>query len=155
MGKEQLSELEKHGWYFSVPRGVSMYPMIRNGKDIVEIRKLTEEPKRYDLVMYTRGPNEQGVIHRVLRKRKKDGVFVICGDNCWQLEYIRPERIYGIATRFCRKGTWHTVDEKPYLLYVHLWCDFYPVRAAILWCKWMVLCVLRKIRKTFFRKKTE
>ena len=149
MGKEQVSELEKHGWYLSVPRGVSMYPMIRNGKDIVEIRKPDRELKRYDLVMYTRGPNEQGVIHRVLRdQRRKKGVFIICGDNCWRLEYIKPERIHGIVTKFCRNGKWHTVDEKPYLLYVHLWCDFYHIRAGILWTKAMARRALGKIRRT-------
>ena len=144
MGREQLAELEKHGWYLSVPRSVSMLPMLRDGKDVVEIHELTAEPKRYDLVMYTAGPDEQGIIHRVLRK--KGDAFVICGDNCWKTEAVRPEKIRGIVTRFCRKGKWHTVDEKPYLAYVHLWCDLYPVRAAILWAKWAASRVLRKLR---------
>ena len=61
MGKAQLEQLEKEGNYYSVPRGISMWPMIRNKKDVVEIQKLEGLAKRYDLVMYVRGENRQGV----------------------------------------------------------------------------------------------
>jgi hypothetical protein len=74
MGKEQIEELESHGRYISVPSGISMRPMIRSRKDAVMIEKLSDEPKRYDLVMYIRG-NNQGVIHRVIRKRAEDYVI--------------------------------------------------------------------------------
>ena len=79
----------------SVPRGISMRPMIRGGKDAVVIEKLTDKLKRYDLVLYVRG-RELGVIHRVIRV--SDGKYIICGDNCWQLEYVRPDQIKGIVT---------------------------------------------------------
>ena len=34
MGKAQLEELNKCGKYFSVPRGISMWPMILNKEGI-------------------------------------------------------------------------------------------------------------------------
>lgn len=52
MGKAQLEQLEKHGMYVSVPRGVSMYPMIRERKDAVEIKKITCKPKQYVMRQY-------------------------------------------------------------------------------------------------------
>ena len=128
MGKEQLEELEKYGKYLSVPHGISMWPMIRNSKDIVEIRKIEKPPVRYDLVMYVR-PDSQGVIHRVLHPG--EDIYIINGDNCWQKERVKPEQIKGIVTRFCRKGKWHDVTEKKYLIYVHLMADLFFIRRPI------------------------
>ena len=81
MGKIQLEMLERDGRYISVPRGISMRPMIRGGQDAVVIEKLKDMPKRYDLVMYVRG-EEQGVIHRVIHAGSDR--YIICGDNCWK-----------------------------------------------------------------------
>ena len=68
MGKAQLEELEKHGYYFSVPQGVSMWPLVLNKQGILEIHKLEGPARRYDFVLYTRG-EEQGILHRVLHVR--------------------------------------------------------------------------------------
>lgn len=68
MGQIQFDMLERDGRYISVPKGISMRPMIRGGQDAVVIEKLTDKPKRYDLVVYVRG-KEQGVIHRVIHAR--------------------------------------------------------------------------------------
>ena len=132
MGKEQLEQLEKHGSYLSVPSGISMRPMIRGGRDAVLIKKLTQEPKRYDLVMYVR-QDLQGVIHRVVGF--KDGKYVIIGDNCWRYEHVRPEQIKGIVTEFCRKGKWHTVDERLYNLYVHTWVDLLFIKRPLFYAR--------------------
>ena len=132
MGKAQLEQLEKHGSYLSVPNGISMRPMIVGGRDAVLIKKLKNKPKRYDLVMYVR-PDYQGVIHRVVRYEK--GRYVIIGDNCWQLEYVKPEQIKGIVTEFCHKGKWHKTDEKIYSLYVRLWVDFLFLKRPIFYVR--------------------
>ena len=107
MGKIQFDMLERDGRYISVPKGISMRPMIKGGRDAVVIEKLTDRAKRYDLVVYVRG-EELGVIHRVIHARKNQ--YIICGDNCWQLEYVKPEQVKGIVTEYCHKGKWHSVD---------------------------------------------
>lgn len=150
MGKAQLEQLEKHGVYLSVPKGISMWPMIHNKQDVIEIHKLDHPAKRYDLVMYTRGKEQQGVVHRVLHVREKE--YVIAGDNCWQLEYIPHEKVAGIATRFCRKRKWYDVNNKGYLFYVHLWTDFFFIRCPILFIRDQCKRVVRKIKKTFISK---
>lgn len=142
MGKIQLEMLERDGRYISVPRGISMRPMIRGGRDAVVIEKLKDMPKRYDLVMYVRG-EEQGVIHRVIHAGSDR--YIICGDNCWKLEYVKPEQIKGIVTEYCRKGKWHDVSYLPYRLYVHLWVDF-------LFLKRPVFCIRDKIKNRLRRK---
>lgn len=143
MGYAQISELEKHGFYLSVPRGISMWPMIRNRRDIVEIRKLEQPPERYDLVMYTIG-DCQGVIHRVLYR--KGDFYVICGDNCWRKEYVKLEQIAGIATRFYRDGKWYSVTDTKYLIYVHLWTDLFFIRRPLFYCRDKVKRIIRKLK---------
>lgn len=144
MGKGQLAELEKHGFYLSVPKGVSMWPMIRGKRDVVEIHALQGPVKRYDIVLYIRG-EEQGVIHRVLRVRDTD--YIIAGDNCRQKEYVRHEQVKGIVTRFCRKGKWYDVDHKGYRIYARLWTDLFFIRRPFLY--------LRDGIKHLFYKKPE
>ena len=132
MGKIQFDMLERDGRYISVPKGISMRPMIKGGRDAVVIEKLTDRAKRYDLVVYVRG-EELGVIHRVIHARKNQ--YIICGDNCWQLEYVKPEQVKGIVTEYCHKGKWHSVDYFPYKLYVHLWVDLLFIKRSLFYVR--------------------
>lgn len=141
MGKAQLEELEKHGRYFSVPRGISMWPMIENKQGVVEVEKLTQKAKRYDLVMYIR-PNCQGVIHRVVRVY--DDHYIIVGDNCWQKEYVKTEQVKGIVVRFYRKGKWYDVNNKWYRLYVHLWVDLLFLKRPVFYIRDKIKHFVRK-----------
>ena len=128
MGKAQLDELERCGSYFSVPKGVSMWPMIPNKQGIVEIHRLERPARRYDLVLYIRS-KELGVIHRVLHVRESD--YIIAGDNCWQKEYVPRDKVVGIAVRFYRNGKWYEVTDWRYQVYVHLWTDLFFIRRVI------------------------
>lgn len=132
MGQIQFDMLERDGRYISVPKGISMRPMIRSGQDAVVIEKLTDKPKRYDLVVYVRG-SEQGVIHRVIHAH--DDKYIICGDNCWQFEYVLPEQIKGIVTEYCRKGKWHDVNYLPYRLYVRIWVDLIFLKRPVFYIR--------------------
>ncbi len=142
MGKIQFDLLERDGRYLSSPKGISMNPMIVQGRDAVLIEKLKEKPKRYDLVVYARNEN-LGVIHRVIHA--KDNEYIICGDNCWQLEYVKPEQIKGIVTEYCRKGKWHTVDNLPYKIYVHIWVDLLFIKRPLFYVRDKIK---RKLRRT-------
>lgn len=143
MGKAQLEELEKNGRYFSVPKGISMKPMINSKQGIVEIQKLTRPAKRYELVMYVR-PNGQGVIHRVIHAYPDH--YLIIGDNCWQKEYVRAEQVKGLAVRFYRNGKWYETDNRWYRLYVHLWVDFLFLRRPLFYVRDRIKHFIRKTR---------
>lgn len=132
MGKAQIDVLERDGRYISVPNGISMRPMIRSKEDAVVVEKLKDKPKRYDLILYIRG-KEQGVIHRVIKY--KNNQYVICGDNCWQLEYVNLNQIKGIVTEYCRKGKWHKVNNIIYKIYVHLWVDLLFIKRPIFYIR--------------------
>ncbi len=144
MGKAQLGELERHGMYLSVPRGVSMWPMILDREGIVEIRRLDHPAERYDVVLYVRG-GDLGVIHRVLHACGDH--YIIAGDNCWQKEYVPAEQVAGIATRFYRKGKWYEVTDRRYLLYARLWTDLFFIRRPLLYLRDRAKRALRRIRR--------
>ena len=85
--------------------------------------------KKYDVVLYKRGENY--ILHRILRVLP-DG-YIIAGDNNTLLEYdIKDEQIIGVMVRVIRDGKEIRMTEKKYRLYVHIWCDFYPVRMILL-----------------------
>lgn len=152
MGKAQLEELEKRGMYLSVPSGRSMWPMLRSRQDIVEIRRLERPAKRYDVVLYLRGEDRDGVLHRVLHVREQD--YVIAGDNCWWKEYIPKERVAGIATRFYRKGRWYEMDHRGYRLYVHLWTDLFFLRSPLLYVREKARALLGRLKRALLKQKS-
>ena len=144
MGKAQFEMLERDRRYISVPKGISMRPMIKGKQDAVVIEKIKEKPKRYDLVIYVRG-EELGVIHRIIHV--KEDHYIICGDNCWQLEYVKPEQIKGIVTEYCRNGKWHNVNNIPYKIYVHLWVDLLFIKRPIFYFRDKIKRKFKEIEK--------
>lgn len=145
MSKTLVEELKKHGMYVSTPKGVSMNPMLVQNESAFEIRSLTRTPARYDVVIYMRD-NGTNVLHRVLGRQGE--YFVINGDNCWQREYVRPEQIEGILTRFYRRGRWHSVTERSYRVYAHLVADFFFIRRPILYLRDRLKRVGRRLKRT-------
>lgn len=145
MGLAQLRELEKHGFYLSAPKGVSMNPMLYQNDSVAEIHAIKSTPQKYDVVMYIRSDGV-GVIHRILYHQ--GDYFIINGDNCWQKEYVKEEQIYGIVTRFYRRGKWHSCDERMYRFYSHLMVDLFCIRRMVLWVRDYCTRILRKIKHT-------
>ncbi|MGN1481193.1 S24/S26 family peptidase [Porcipelethomonas sp.] len=126
-------EIQRTGRLIYTNVGDSMMPLIRQGKDLVIIEKAVGRLKKYDVPLYKRDSG-QYVLHRILKVRE-DG-YVICGDNRWQKEYgITDRNIIGVLTGIVRDGKTISVNDKKYRIYVHLWCDFFPVRAFILHAK--------------------
>ena len=119
-----------------------MLPLLRPHKDIVEIRPKGEgRCRRYDVVLYRVGGRY--VLHRVLRVRPAD--YVIVGDHNIRPEYgVTDAHILGVMTRVIRDGRELGMDQWRYRLYVHLWCDLFPLRAAILYLKTLVKKAARK-----------
>ena len=116
--------LEREGRLVYTNVGISMLPLLRQGKDLFVVEKRGPERLRAgDVVLYRRPPN-QYVLHRIVKVRERD--YVILGDNCVNREYgITDEDILGVLTGFVREGKHHTVTEKGYRLY-----SFLMVRGA-------------------------
>ena len=128
MNKTTYEEyLAEHGELTYTNVGVSMLPMLKQGRDLFTLRETTEERcKKYDVVLY-RAKNGRYVLHRVVEVREED--YVILGDNCLNKEYgITDADILAVLTRFVRKGKEYSVTDKAYLRYARFWYAIYPVR---------------------------
>ena len=142
MTYEQL--LDRDGQFTFTNRGISMLPLLREGKDLFVIRK--KGPERCtagEVALYRRPPN-QYVLHRVIQVREDD--YVILGDNCVNKEYgITDSDIIGIMSGFVRSGERHTTEETGYRIYTFLIMHTIPVRVFIKKCALRFKCVLKRM----------
>lgn len=135
-------EINRTGRLVYTNLGHSMMPLLRQHKDLMIIEKPVGRLKKYDAPLYKR-ENGQYVLHRILKVREHD--YVICGDHCWVKEYgITDRQIIGVLTAVVRDGKTIPVTDRRYLAYVHLWCDFFYVRAFLLRAKSRLLRLKRK-----------
>ncbi len=111
--------LENNGSLTYTNVGVSMLPLLREGRDLFTVRKKGEERcRKGDVVLYRRPPDKY-VLHRVVEVRPDS--YVILGDNCVSREYgITDSDILGVMTGFVRDGKQHSTDEAGYRLYTAL-----------------------------------
>ena len=149
MDREKLTPLFKDGHYYSVPRGVSMWPLIKTPNCVVHIVPVDRELKRYDVALYHRKSTDQYVLHRILKV--EDDHYIFYGDNCWRKEVIPKEQVVGIATKYNRRGRWIDADNIWLKVYAHIWCDPLIVRRAILRLRDEVKKVLRRVKKLWKR----
>ena len=137
--------LSERGYIVYTCKGASMMPLLRQQRDIIEIRpKGYHRCKKYDVVLYKR--RENYILHRILRVLP-DG-YIIAGDNNTFLEYdIKDEQILGVMVRVIRDGKDIYMTDKKYRLYVHIWCDFYPVRIFLLGTKRKLRVIASRLKR--------
>lgn len=138
-------ELNRKGSFTYTNVGISMLPLLCQGRDLFTISKKQGRCKRFDVVLYKRPPASY-VLHRVVEVREDS--YVILGDNCINKEYgIKDEDIIGVMTSFVRKGKEYPVTNKGYCIYARVWYFLYPVRK--MWMKAKIKALSR------FRKRNE
>lgn len=145
--------LEQDGKLVYTNVGVSMRPLIRQGRDVLIIEKTQPDNlKRFDSVLFCR-PNIKGrgeyVLHRIL-KLMPNGDYFIAGDNCCEGEIVKPDLILGVLTGINRAEKPVNFNGFLYKTYIVLWCAPYHLRFAILRTKRFFKRFLRAI---FYRLK--
>lgn len=125
--------LERYGVLTYRFKGVSMLPMLRQGKDTFTVAKKTQARcKKYDVALYRRG--QEYVLHRVVKVLPQG--YVILGDNCLRKEYgITDGDILGVLTAFTRGDKTVPVESRGYRLYARVWYWLYPVRFCVKWLR--------------------
>ncbi len=139
-------ELDRHGTYASVTRGVSMRPLFKTGRDMVIIRKPEGELKKYDVALYRDGKGKY-ILHRVIAV--KEDFYIIRGDNTYVRERVPKERVIGVLSEFNRRGKHHQVTDKSYKLYARVWNFLYLPRAAA----YYTLRTVKRTARKIFKKK--
>lgn len=143
--------LERDGQLVYTNRGVSMKPLLREGRDLMVVRRRgPERAGRLDVVLFKRfvAPDRVDyVLHRVLRVND-DGSYWIVGDNCLSGEKIPEENVLGILTAVIRDGKRTVpVTNLTYRIYSRLWCAWPPFRVTIVRAYRFIRRVWRRLLK--------
>ena len=136
--------LENDGEFKLSPKGTSMLPLIRQGRDSVVLKRNFEKGAlKHDIAFYKRASGAF-VLHRVM-KIAKDGTYVMCGDNQTSLEFgIKREQIIGYVSGVYRDGKYLSAKSFRYRAYVFFWCIM-PFRKLCRYCA--------AVKRRIFRKK--
>lgn len=122
------------------PKGISMLPMLRQGKDSVVLSPITGRLEKYDLPLYQRTDGHY-ILHRVIRVGE---TYTCMGDNQFVEEPgLTHDQMIGLVTGFYRGDRHHSVNEPLYRLYCHLW--FHTRRIRHFWRRG--ICFLRRCLK--------
>ena len=111
--------LASGGEFRLYPHGISMLPLLRQGRDSVSLRQVDSPIRKGDILFYQR-PDGSFVLHRV-RAVKPDGLTMI-GDNQTLPERgVSPDWVIGRVTRIFRDDKEVICDGLRYRLYRKLW----------------------------------
>ena len=119
------------------PRGTSMLPMLREGKDSVILSAPQGELKKYDIPLYRRKDGTYA-LHRVIAIG--DYSYVCIGDNQYFAETVYHHQVIAVVTAFKKNGRLLTVDNRRYRIYVALRMYMRPAR-------YFLIRVKRKIKR--------
>lgn len=120
-------KLQSGGAVTFTPNGTSMLPMLRDGEDVVVLKKPEGRLHLFDVPLYRR-ENGQYVLHRVI-DFERDGSYVLCGDNQFAKERgIQDSQIIAVMTAFYRKGKAYSMTSLRYRAYVNFWYYTRPFR---------------------------
>ena len=137
--------LDTHDFLVYSNKGVSMLPMLKQGRDLMIVRhkRPDERLKKYDVAIYIR-PLHSYVLHRIVKVEERGYVFL--GDNCENKEPgIREEQVIAVLTAFVHKGKQIDVSNKGYRLYSRFWYYIFPLRMAVRKSKRFTIRILRKL----------
>ena len=112
------TEIEKKGAISIIPKGNSMWPFLKNGKQSVIIEKVSEKPCKYDVIMYSR-PTGEMVLHRIIEVL--DNSFVVSGDSHLTVEEVELSQVFGVMTGFFKKNQYLSAKDEKYLKSVEKW----------------------------------
>ncbi len=118
-------ELEEEGFLVYTSKGTSMLPLIKEGRDLLLIKRKDEKPKKNDIVLYKKAGKY--ILHRIIKVNGDR--YVLCGDNQIIADPdVREEDIFGILTGLKRKEKTLDFKSASYRIYLFFWCDLFFVR---------------------------
>ena len=143
-------ELKKSGKIIFTVKGVSMRPLFRANEDAIYVSSCNlDELKNLDIVLFNRVTpinGEQYVLHRIVGRRK-DGQFIVAGDNCTYFDVVDPKDILGVVKSAQRSNKPIKLSGLRYGLYKFFWCKPYQFRFLLLRINLKIRSIGSKIKK--------
>lgn len=106
-------------------RGVSMRPLLREGRDSVVLSPLCGRLEKGDIALYRRNDGSY-VLHRVAAVG--DGAYSFVGDNQYILESVADGQIIAVVSAIRRDGRLFDCTNLAYRTYTVLWQASRPMR---------------------------
>ena len=123
------------------PVGISMLPMLRQGRDCVILKPISGKLEKYDIPLYQRDDGHY-VLHRIV---KVGETYTCMGDNQFHKETgVRQDQLIAVVASFTRDGDSRGVDSMTYRIYCRFWHYSRPVR-------WLYRGVKRRLHRIFGR----
>lgn len=154
---EELSELialqlESGGVARLTVTGCSMLPLLRHGKDAVELTAITGNEKKGDILLYRR-KNGQFVLHRAIAETQTG--FLCCGDNQAQKETVDRDQLLAVVCGYLRGGKHYTLRHFPYRVYTAAWVGLFPLRRYYIAIRRRLGKLRSRLRRMLRRKRHE
>lgn len=118
--------LNEQGYFVYTNVGTSMMPLLRERRDLIEIRRKERPVKKYDIALYKR--EDKYILHRCI-KVLSNGRYIFAGDNNDYKEYdVTDDMILGTMASVLRNGKRITVDTRSFRIYSHFCVDLFPIK---------------------------
>lgn len=122
-------QLKERGRASLTVTGDSMYPMLHNCRDQVELIPVSCRQEEKDVILYCRD-NGRYILHRIVALTR-DG-YICCGDNQWKKEFVRHDQLLAVVDGFTRNEKKYTLHHVGYRLYAAVWVGLFPIRRHLL-----------------------
>ena len=128
------------------PRGISMLPMLVQGRDSVILSPVTGALKKYDIPLYKRTDGSY-ILHRIVGV--SGDTYTCSGDNQFRKEQgVKHENVLAVVSAFTRKGKTRSVKSFTYRIYCRFWHYSRPFRRRLSAVKRRIFCNKHKNKET-------
>ena len=112
--------------------GTSMLPLLKEGRDLVELESCSQERlKKGNVVLYKKNDGTL-VLHRII-KTENGEFFTVLGDHQFKnAERVNKNQIIAVACGFFIKGRYVNEKTRWYRMYKKIWLSSLTVRRCFL-----------------------
>ena len=124
--------IKELGYAVAPIAGTSMMPLLKEGRDRVELEPCSQERlKKGNVVLYKKNDGTL-VLHRIIKTENRE-FFTVLGDHQFKnAERVNKNQIIAVACGFFIKGRYVTEKTRWYRLYKKIWLCNLNVRRIIL-----------------------
>lgn len=124
--------IKELGYAVAPIAGTSMMPLLKEGRDRVELEPCSQERlKKGNVVLYKKNDGTL-VLHRIIKTENRE-FFTVLGDHQFKnAERVNKNQIIAVACGFFIKGRYVTEKTRWYRLYKKIWLCNLNFRRIIL-----------------------
>ena len=124
--------IKELGYAVAPIAGTSMMPLLKEGRDRVELEPCSQERlKKGDVVLYKKNDGTL-VLHRIIKTENRE-FFTVLGDHQFKnAERVNKNQIIAVACGFFIKGRYVNEKTRWYRLYKKIWLCNLNFRRIIL-----------------------